>query len=290
MDTNDMSLVRNRLKEALKPFGSYAERMALDPPRPGMETVPAKALLEPDVLRKSIGLAAEQWNVTELVVAASLWNKQYNAAVLTGPLAAMTLCGIGLDASIENASIVLSHGVPSALHLNDWAGLVACKERLGSEDNVLLDSGVPTISKGEELHRYVLPRAFAGHLEPAIEQMKRVTGLSKNVTWDNVGNLCAYLYELFADEGNGPVVEEDRGALLAANSVAVEGRNPMYGSVWYEEPGIAEGPERIRVRKSCCLQIRLTDRPACYVCPLLPLSTRVGIIIGRETETNGTTE
>ncbi|HEY8487615.1 MAG TPA: hypothetical protein VIL38_00935, partial [Thermaerobacter sp.] len=69
--------------------------------------VPALALRDPAVLRTMIESLQACWG-GPLEAVASQWHKHYGAAVLTGPLLAMTVAGIPLVGPVQDAVLVLA--------------------------------------------------------------------------------------------------------------------------------------------------------------------------------------
>jgi ferric iron reductase protein FhuF len=258
------------LETALRPYqtvlGPYADRVRIAPLSAGIVSIPAAAFLEAPTLLSALEAAAEQWRAPDICVAASLWNKHYNAAVVSGVLAAMTLGGLGLDGSIANTSIMLDHGLPKALLLHDARGY-AYRPRLAP--------ALITSRRGEhvaaltELHAAVIAAAFERHIRPMIEQLHALTRLSRQILWGNVANLCADLYDRLALEpALASAAYADRALLLeCAECPGLSGANPMCGTVCYERS--AGSAVMSRMRQRCCLRYRLPEGTSCQkICPL----------------------
>lgn len=270
--------VRETLEAVFPSLGTYGERLTFVGPPGGTEVVPAESYLRPETLRAAIERAAEDWQTTDLRAVASVWNKHYNAAVLSGPLAAMTLRGIGLDASISRARIVLDGGLPKALLLDSVATSVVFRPRFLADEPHFSDFA--DVDRVDELHRFVFVRLFQQHLGLIVQQLHGLTGLSAKIMWGNAGNLCADLYDRLARLPDAAsTVSEDRVALLERRDGSTkDGRNPLYRTVRYEPLNVPDLPSVVRVRRSCCLKHRLPGHAACYVCPLLGVDERVGLL------------
>lgn len=258
------------LDTALRPYvtvlGPYADRVNIAPLSAGIDTIPAAAFLDAPTLLGALEAAAELWRAPDICVAASLWNKHYNAAVIPGVLAALTLGGIGLDGSLANTSMSFDHGLPKALLLHNARGYVY-QPRLAP---ALAESGrgrrVATLP---ELYAAVIAGTFERHIRPVIEQLHALTRISRQILWGNVANLCADLYDRLAlKPALACVAEADRAQLLERSECpGLSGTNPMLGAVWYERS--AGSAVMSRVRQRCCLRYRLPEGSHCLkVCPL----------------------
>lgn len=256
---------------------SYRERLALPPLPPDVEVVPATALREADFLIATIQRAAEPWQAPNLRVATALWNKHFNAAVLSGPLAAMTLVGLGLDASLDNSCLILRDGLPKALLPVSLASAVVHTPRLPDGWHGALAER--TIDDLSAFRRHVLTRLLNQHLAPMIERLHVVTRLSPKIMWGNAGNLCAHLYETLAEHPRGATAADDRAFVLDAPYSEVLARpNPLYQSVQSLPLAEPDLPPTVRVRRTCCLRWRLPDGLFCYVCPCLTHDERLALM------------
>lgn len=194
--------------------------------------------------------------------------------MLSGILAHMTLPGVGLDASLDNVSLVLSDGKPQALLLHRLDNAVIYKPRFS---NAIPNNYTgKSLSSVGELHRSVFACLFQRHLALIIEQVRSLTKLSKKVMWSNAGNLCVLLYDHLAKCPGAGAVTEDRLVLLEKRSSPVmPGQNPLYRPVRYEkltEPGL---PSVVKVRRTCCQTYRMPDSKPCGSCPLLKPEERI---------------
>ncbi len=257
-------------------LGPYRDRLAVSPVRDEVELVPAAALLEQPTLSAAVERARQVYQAPDLRVAASLWNKHYNAALLPGVLSAMTLLGVSVNAAVANTSIVLRDGLPMALWVHDLTDIAVYRHRLprpiccfDREHQSVLD-----------LQRAVLARLVHGHLALVIDRLHSLARVPREILWGNAGNLCADLYERIVAGGGGEeAVAEDRRALLESpTSVAMTGPNPLYRSVRYEQPDDSSLTRASRVRRTCCLRYRLPDSDPCYICPLLTRDERATLV------------
>ncbi|HEU4792533.1 MAG TPA: siderophore-iron reductase FhuF [Nitrolancea sp.] len=272
-DLGDLEALFAPFQSAL---GPYRERLAVFPSGGGVELVPAVAYLEQRTLLAAVERVRKAYQAPDLRVAASLWNKHYNAAILPGVLSAMTLLGVSLNAAITNVSIVLRDGLPAALHVHNLAetavypGRLPCPSlRFGRELQSVM-----------ELQRTVFTGLVHGHLALVVDRLHGLARVPREILWGNAGNLCADLYErIAACRSIGEAVAEDRRALLELpTSAATAGPNPLYQSVRYEQPDDSGLTTATRVRRTCCLRYRLPDSNPCYVCPLLTKSERIGLL------------
>jgi ferric iron reductase protein FhuF len=262
-------------------LGPHRERLTVSTLTDDADLVPAIAYLTPGTLLAAIEQVRARFGAPDPRVAASLWNKHYNAAVIPGILAAMTLTGIGLNAAITNVTIVLRDGLPMGSRLHHLADTAIYPPRFPSTISNPFGRLVHNIP---DLHNMVLTNLLQENLQLIIDRLSHLTRISKNILWDNAGNLCADLYERIAGCSNGHAVLEDRRALLETPEIASVGlRNPLYQSVRYERLVGSGVPSAIRVRRSCCLRYRLGEQEPCYVCPLLTPSERIAAMKQRAT-------
>lgn len=272
-DHSDLEALFAPFQSAL---GPYRDRLAVFPSGGGVELVPAVAYLEQRTLLAAVERVRKAYQAPDLRVAASLWNKHYNAAILPGVLSAMTLLGVSLNAAITNVSIVIRDGLPAALHVHNLAetavypGRLPCPSlRFGRELQSVM-----------ELQRTVFTGLVHGHLALVVDRLHGLARVPREILWGNAGNLCADLYERIAASPEvGAAVAEDRRALLELRMNGVmAGPNPLYQSVRYEYPGDPSIASATRVRRTCCLRYRLPDSNPCYVCPLLTRDERIALV------------
>lgn len=272
-DHSDLEALFAPFKSAL---GPYRDRLAVFPSGDGVELVPAVAYLEPRTLLAAVERVRKAYQAPDLRVAASRWNKHYNAALLPGVLSAMTLLGVSLSAAIKNVSIVLRDGLPVALQIHNLAetavypGRLPCPGlRFGRELQSVM-----------ELQRTVFTGLVHGHLALVIDRLHGLSRVPREILWGNAGNLCADLYERIAACREVEVaVAEDRRALLELPmSGVMAGPDPLYQSVRYEHADGSCLTRATRVRRTCCLRYRLPDSSPCYVCPLLTSDERIALV------------
>ncbi|CCF84679.1 siderophore-iron reductase FhuF [Nitrolancea hollandica] len=268
------------LETLLAPFqpalGPYRERFAVSPVGDGTELIPAAALLERPTLSAAVERARQVYQAPDLRVAASLWNKHYNAALLPGVLSAMTLLGVSVNAAIANTSIVLRDGLPIALWVHDVADVGVYPHRLPRPSHCFRREH----QRVPDLQRAVLAGLVNGHLELVIDRLHSLARVPREILWGNAGNLCADLYDRIAACSEvGEAAAEDRRALLELPaSAAMVGPNPLYRSVRYEQAEDSSLTRANRVRRTCCLRYRLPDSDPCYVCPLLTSTERAALV------------
>lgn len=263
-----------QLEALRRTLGAHGDRIAPEAAWSGPDVVCATSFLQPDRLREAIEHMASSWQTSDLQVAASLWTKQYNAALLSGPLALMALQGTGLDCAAESNAILQVNGVPKALVPLNLSATVVCAGPRGAQytDRARCDLAA--------LRRFVVTGLIEGHLAPLFEQVCRLTGISRKILWGNAGNICAFIYdELDRHSGGAPAVAEDRAFLLGLPELPfLAGPNPLYNPVRYEalnEPGLQE---TVVVRHTCCLKHKAPNSRHCYTCPLIDTAERVAII------------
>ncbi|MBW4653057.1 MAG: ferric iron reductase [Kaiparowitsia implicata GSE-PSE-MK54-09C] len=107
-------------------------------------------------------------------MAASLWNKNHNNALIPAILPAMTPLGVGSNASLKNVSLVLKNQIPQAIVLHQLSDAVIYPPRWGR-------GSVPqaeTVAERADLYRFVL-RSLFEHFNVAIAQINQLTRLPR---------------------------------------------------------------------------------------------------------------
>jgi ferric iron reductase protein FhuF len=239
----------------------FQNRLQLTPPNEKGEVVKAAEYLTPNYLQTHLEAFATQQRIPDLAIAASLWNKYYNNALIPAILIPMTLLGIGLEASLENVSLILKDGKPEAIFLHSLDSAISYSPRFGQDTT----ADLPTVSSLSELHTFVFT-PLLHHLTHLIKQINTLTCLPPSVMWGNGGNLCAYLYqELSHCPGGTSSSQEDQAAIFhQRNSPTGNGRNPLYRTMIFKDS------EPFTLRRICCLLFRIpAGEGYCGNCPLI---------------------
>ncbi len=210
------------------------------------------------------GFAATQ-GIPDLAIAASLWHKYYNNALLPAVLPAMTALGVGLAASLEHVSLVLQDKVPQAVVLHSLEESVLYLPRW-SQARV---PSLRTVGEPAALYRHVFGALFE-HLSVAIAQMNQFTRLLRSVMWGNTGNVCNFLYNELANYPGAAIAAQADRALIfdRPENLAGRGRNPLYRTVVYKITENSDGSAPVSLRRTCCLLFRLPDSHYCGNCPI----------------------
>lgn len=279
-----MQVYSEVLEEAFHPFKAklgdfFGERLLLKPPIDEVEIVLATEYFESERLKEAIAQTAAEYEADNLQAAASLWNKYYNNTVLPGVLAYMTLLGVGVDASLENVSIVITEKKPQALLLHNYNSAVIYKERFPKSIPINCPEKL-LINSVENLHEFVFLNLFKKHLALVVDRIHSLTHLPKAVMWGNAGNLCLFLYETFSQLWNEKTaVDEDRLVLLEQrNSGIIPKGNPLYKPVRYEKTTEPDLPPLVSVRRTCCLVYLLPKLTNCSDCPHLNAKERIALL------------
>lgn len=203
--------------------------------------------------------------IPDLAIAASLWSKHYNNALIPAVLPAMTLLGVGLNASLENVSLVLKDKLPQSVVLHHLQESVLYLPRWSKTPAPSLQ----TVGELSELYRVVLGALFQ-HLQSAIAQINQLTRLPPSVVWGNTGNVCDYLYEELANCPGGAIAAKTDRAVLFERSAnpAGAGRNPLYQTVICQTAKNSDGSAPKPLRRTCCLLFRIPDGHYCGNCPI----------------------
>lgn len=231
-----------------------------------------RLLTDEQLLHQRIRAVAERMNSTDLVAAASLFQKRYASVLLGSILTPMSTLGIGLLATAEAAEVVLVDDLPNQLVLKAGHERIVLPARLAAHSKVKME-GMVAIESGAELRARVFHAVFDSNLGPLIYRLACQFGLSPRVMWGNVGNFCAYLYEeqLGKRDAYREEAAKDQEALLLSTGFDAPPLVDTYRNVWLAE---AEPAQWIRVRSSCCMWYKFPDKRPCYTCPILCSSER----------------
>ena len=198
-----------------------------------------------------------------LRVTASLVIKRVAFLTLAPVLYAMSGFDKGLDVSIENS--VFEYPLENKLWLSKMPlkdTSVSVWQNLDKEDRCAWREDI-------------LSKAFAGHLTRLVEQMYRLTKVSRRILWENVAVRVFSIYEQrilpnIAEEKRA-VAEADYAYLLDKTTTQLFGlaENPL--TPFYREKRLTELSDKpIRVRRTCCFYYQATEPPVyCGACPLL---------------------
>lgn len=248
-------------------------RLFVRPPD-GAEVVPAETYLAPERLAATIAELHARVGGSGPRVAASQWSKNYAAALMSGPLTAMTRAGIGLSAAPERVSIILAGNKPRALLVPDLSAAVVYPPRAPAEAGL----GRP-VATPDDLYRAVLPDLLR-HLHLMVESVHEVTRMSRKVLWGNIGSAVADLYDRLAEVGDcTAAVAADRHVLLdLPESPYWPGPNPLYQPVRYLDLSVFGFPS-VRVRRTCCLRYQIVNKAPCTSCPLIDTEERARLLL-----------
>jgi ferric iron reductase protein FhuF len=244
------------------------------------EVIPASRLLEPAFLRATLRRWGETLGANNLKVEASLWAKYYCTSFYPLVLGAMTLGGLGLDATLANTQLVLSRtaglrqfegiGYPIRAIFLDNSQAVGYAPRC--ETPGLTAKATRQVDSAAQLQQIVFKRLFEGHLSPLFEQFQAVTKVSPKILWGNLGaGIFAFYATLSESAGDRAALTDDSTALLdnPYNKWIAPGKNPLYQPVVLRHFNEAGLTEPVRVRTSCCLWYKVPQAQKCAACPLL---------------------
>jgi ferric iron reductase protein FhuF len=170
--------------------------------------------------------------------------------------------------------------IPAMLHLY-WTGQPLSME--GRVCQVLLAGGLPqaiilphqttdVADTPEQRYQSLLH----AHLQPLIESWATLTRMSVRVLWGNVGNLMEQVLTWAATQTQWQAQAQTDRQWLFEQAIWPTQRNPLRQSIRYLTPERPPLPERMRVRRTCCLRDQLPDEPWCGSCPrLLTVSQEV---------------
>lgn len=234
----------------------------------GASALTAREFLKPDILEGVLDRAISNFAAPDRRVAASLFVKRYAWMVTRTALAPMTMLGVALDVSIDNARVVFSGVTAGGLMLEDCDMVRILPERWP-------DGRPPgdTVDSTAELHALTRASLVDQHLAVVIETLHELTGCSRQIMWGSAGHAAAYLFdELANDERLADRIADDRATFLERADA------PFHRTVQYLDLPLqsAEGP--LLTRRTCCLWYRVRPDDLCYYCPLLKETERLATL------------
>lgn len=260
----------------------FADRFVPEP-SPAAEVVRCRDLLDPTRLAEAIDRSAfadgepETGAAADRRAAASRWSRHYAGTMLQAVLVAMAF-GVGLDASLDRASIVMKGTIPRGLHLSDpLGGVLLWPPRLGTAP------GTGRVAADlSELHAHVLSNVMAGNVMPMMERVLALVKVSPRMLRCNVAEQVEGVYERARQVLGGgarPFVEDHRAVVESPSMPGVPGPNPLGDTMEWDRVEEPDFPDSLHRRHVCCITFVLPDRPGryCWNCPLLPLSERVAL-------------
>jgi ferric iron reductase protein FhuF len=235
-----------------------------------VEIVSLNEYLKPDRLL-SVWKTSEIYQKTQDIrITASIWNKVYSWKILPGVLAFMTLAGVGLNTRLDNISFVLKEGQPKALWFHDLNDTVIFPQRCPIP--IPQDFPGRIVNSVDALHESVFTSLFQDNFALMIERVHHLTKLSQKTMWGNAVNASERLFGNFKN-ANQAAIKTDYSVLYEQRySSVMPGRNPLYNLVrteYLNEPGL---PDKVTVRRTCCLYVFIP--PCDGKCPNCPLFTR----------------
>ncbi|MBD2435883.1 ferric iron reductase [Nostoc sp. FACHB-110] len=263
----------------------YTDCIILTPPPEGSEVILLQDYLQPERLLSVIQATPEYEKTQDIRIAASIWNKVYSWATLPGVLALMTWAGVGLDASIDNVSLVLEDSQPKALWFHDLSRSVIYPQRYlqsASLKAIDIPANYPgkIVNSVDDLHQFVFTGLFQRNLAPIIDLVQRLTKLSKKTMWGNAVNASEGQFFELSQCTTKEARQADYSALYEQpESLVLPGRNPLYNLVRTEqlnEPGL---PNQVTVRLTCCLYAYIPPYDGkCSNCPLIETPERIALM------------
>jgi ferric iron reductase protein FhuF len=256
----------------------YTDCIILTQPPDNAEVMKLSDYLQPEKLLAIIKARPEYEKTQDIRIAASIWNKVYSWTTLPGVLALMTWAGIGLDASVENVSLVLEDGQPKTLWFHDLSHTVIYPKR--SPIPIPKDYPGKIVNSVDALHQAVFTGLFQHNFAPMIDRVHSLTKLSKKTMWGNAVNASEGQFAELSQCTNPEAIKTDYSVLYEQpNSSVMRDRNPLYNLVRTEqlnEPGL---PTHVTVRLTCCLYILIPPYDEkCPNCPLIETSERIALI------------
>jgi ferric iron reductase protein FhuF len=255
-----------------------AQSLRFTPPAADAEVIAITEYLQPDRLLAMIEAAAKENKVEDLRVAAAVSNKLYHWVVLPGVLSMMSLAGIGLDASAENASLIFKNGELQSLWLHNLENTAIYPPRFPS--SIPNDYTGKILNSIDELYAFTFAGLFQNNISILIDRVHTLTKVSRKTLWGNAANTCAGTYEDLSQCSDSEAVHADYHTLLEQpHSPVMPARNPLYRLMKREILNETGLPNEINVRSTCCLYAFIPPYTTkCSNCPMLQPEERIAML------------
>ncbi|BCB05524.1 siderophore-iron reductase FhuF [Bacillus sp. KH172YL63] len=186
----------------------------------------------------------------DLKVAASLFLKRYAFTVALG-LMAMTYWNKRINLSPDH--LLLTDGEKNG----KWMPFFHLKNSTVTE----------CVSHQDKVD--YIQSIFQGHLTPLVQVLKKATGMSDAILWENIAVYVFWIYEnddFLGDDRTRKERDEQFSELLSHQNSTWFGRFKKNPLARYHT---SKAKEEVRVRKTCCLSYMVEDgeQYRCKTCP-----------------------
>jgi ferric iron reductase protein FhuF len=221
--------------------------------------VPLQELLESEYLTAFLSNIQIKMNAPDLLVAGSMFAKRYGFFAALS-LYSMTMLNKKLDTAINNVS----------LDVNE-EGDIWLPTFIFQESTVK----IPQLGKRNEWRDQAISAIFKDNINPVIDQLAKVTKLSKQILWENIAIYIFWFYERLLEENDTDEVIE---RIRADFSYVVEkASGELFGSYranplqkfYRKKVKLPESDQEVRIRTTCCLYYKTNkEQVKCNTCPL----------------------
>ncbi|ADZ89686.1 IucA/IucC family C-terminal-domain containing protein [Marinomonas mediterranea] len=223
------------------------------------DSIDTQKLLDDELCLKTLNTIMPALGASTLRVTASLVMKRIAFLTLASFLYGMSRYDKGLDVSINNC--IFEYPL---------------ENRLWKSQFPLKTTQISKPEKGRDSWRKRrLTKAFSGNLTLLVRQLRKLTGVSESILWENIAVRVFSIYERRVivsglDETTKKKAESDFLYLLSSDSSEIYGldRNPI-APFYFKNSIKEEGDTSVRIRKTCCYYYLATDPTEyCNNCPL----------------------
>ncbi len=175
--------------------------------------MPAAALLAKSpvsgkaIVTELIEQLADQYQLSRLEEAASLFIRRYAEISLPGFLTLMVRYGISLEGHMQNSISVFRKGEPVRILLRDFGGIRVFPKRLRKEgyDAKFFPGSSIMTEKVEQLRNIITYSVIQNHFAELITSIDRELGINEGVLWKQVIIVCE---QIFAELKKNPDIAE----------------------------------------------------------------------------------
>lgn len=226
------------------------------------EAIHTLEFLDPLFLEKYLQELSLKIGSPSLKVTASIFMKRYAFLAVIG-LFAMSRWDKRIDLSMKN--VWLENASNSFIWLPAFS--------LDNPVAIELDS-----PERDEWRKSVIEELFSQHISLLIEQLKKVTKISKLILWENIAVYLFWLYETVlseaGDEKRQQTIQSDFKFIFTMVDGQLFGQYNLNPLAKYNHPKkhFVETNEDIRIRKTCCFSYKLgSSMKRCKTCPCQPI-------------------
>lgn len=207
--------------------------------------VEGTAFLTEEGARSILELAKRVLNCSKPKVAASQFTKWYCRAHCIHYLHSLSMKDLPVPAALEDIQLLFPGEPPFAIN------------------GKVVPTPIPLSASRNEMRDVAVQSLFAGNFNIVFNALIRLTGIRRDILWDNAAVYIHHFYRTWieeaSDEERKRIVKEDYEYITETAEAVLFGSqynvNPLFGSC-------------APFRNTCCLRVQIPGANKCKGCPL----------------------